>query len=759
MTAPIGPPETMMPEPESPMEDMGEGMIEEFPIDALDVLRLDTADALSDEREEDHTTDVPMEEEPTLEEDLGADTDDEETKDGLALLYGSDFPLLMDEEPEDDDWASWVQNLWETHRAGVENKLWLAQRNRLYRRGIQWITAKSGGPWREPPKPKDTARVVDNMIAPALDQRIQLLAENRPGFKTRPTTRDPDDLKKAEAQQAGLEYQFDQQNMTQVMREAAYWAQTDGVSFVELFWDPDRGPWHEFPTEDGGQAKMPLGELAPRVRKIEQVRVSADASATQEPWYWIVKEVIPIKQAIREHGPEVTDDIDRETDMTDMRVSEGLTRLGHIYPDDDALLRDQDLVERITMYCKRSEYLKNGMTLTIVGKKVVFHGPLLWDICPMIRWTDGSTDPAFFPMPIMDGWLDSQMRVNATLSKLVENVRLNSGMRLLGKTNAIAGETLVGGTTSMIEVKGLGNLNEIVRPMEAFSIGQDALKLLEREKLAFENLSGWNDVSRGQFSGDTSGRAILAIREQLERIFAPPIGAATIAMVQWGKISIKGMRWGYDVPRTLGMMGQGRPDLARILTSEDFDGEVDVWIDPETLMPMPRALRLFLLDNMFQQGIITPQEYRRRQPFAWVGSIGTPDDDHEARAHRTVEALLQGAWPEILWQDNEAVHQDVLERELILPDTTDPMVKQLAQQRWLMLAEQAAIKAGVMPMPAGGMQNGPPGGSPAGPGPSGEASPQPMQGTNPGMAAPPQAGGVTDQERTTKQFENKFQPQ
>lgn len=784
MTIPFRPEDAEL-EAETPMEDSAEGYVEETPVgindimpeeevspigidspQGIDAIRESADPALSEEREVDGTYIDPfaIEEEPTLEEDLGVDTEDADARDGLAALYGEDFPLLMEgDEPEDDDWASWAYNLWDSHRSGVEQKLWLAERNRLFRRGIQWISAKSGGPWREPPKPKDAARVVDNMVGPALDQRVQLIAEQRPGFKTRPATRDPADIKKAEAQQAGLEYQYDQQNMPAVIREAAFWSQTDGVAFIELYWDPDRGPWHEFPTseEEGAPTvRMPLGELAPRVRKIEQVRVSADASATQEPWYWLIKEVIPVKQAIREHGLGVIDDMSTDVDLENKAVSDGLTRLGHAYPDADALLRDQDVVERLTVYCKRSEYMKNGLMLVVVGRKVVLQTPLLWGRVPMIRFTDGSTDPNFFPIPIMDGWLDSQMRVNAVLSKWVENVRLNAGPKLMAKQNGIAGETLVGGTMSVIEIKGLGNINEIARPMDSFSLAQDAKELLEREKLAFENLSGWNDVSRGQFSADTSGRAILAIREQLERIFAPPIGAAAQAMMEWGKVCIAGMKWGYDVPRTIGVVGSGRPDLARALKSEDFDGEVDVWIDPETLMPMPRALRLFLLDNMLAQGLITPQEYKRRSPFAWVGSMGTEDDDQEARAHRTVEALMQGKQLEILWQDNEAIHQDVLERELILPD--DPNlapIRQLAQQRWLMLAQQSMMKMGGMPMqqPSGGD------GSSAGPtndeGPSGEQPPTPVSGTNAGMSSPPTAGSVTDEERNAKQFENAFQPQ
>jgi hypothetical protein len=60
------------------------------------------------------------------------------------------------------------------------------------------------------------------------------------------------------------------------------------------------------------------------------------------------------------------------------------------------------------------------------------------------------------------------------------------------------------------------------------------------------------------------------------------------------------------------------------------------------------------------------------------------------------------------WQDNEAIHQDVLEREILLQDDLDPQVLQIAQQRWVDLANQAAQKQGAM-VPPEAIQQGAPG--------------------------------------------------
>lgn len=674
--------------------------------------------------------------------------EDELVKESMELMYGSTFPLLSDKQ-DDDSWATWARSLWERHRAGMAIRLHTAVRNRLFRKGVQWISSTGLGSWREPRKQRETARPVSNMIGPALDQRSQLISEQRPGFQVEPENRDPSKLRKAELRQLALEYQYDQQEMKKALAEASYWAGTDGVAFLEMYWDVNRGPKDEMAPQGGQGVK--LGDIYHRVRRFEQVRVSAEASATKKPWYMVIRDTMPKAQAVKENGQGI---LDRGSTYSTWDNSDSLQYLGikngYGIPTEEELYREQEMSERFTVYCEPTEFLPQGLHLITVDEKIVFLGPLLVGCIPVARLTDGSTDPAYYPTPIMDGWIDPQMRVNAILAKWIENIRLNSGVRFIVRDQAIAGETLIGGVGTAISVKGITGLNEAIKPLEGFSLASDAKELLDREIRNFENLSGWNDVSRGQFSPDQSGRAILAIREQLERIFAPPVEAAAHFMVEWAHICLAFMRWGYDIPRTIGITGQHRSDLAMEISSVDFDGVADVKIDPETMMPLPRSMRLFMLKDMYQMGLMPPQEYRRRFPYGYVGSMSTPDDDHEARARRCVNALKQGQMLPILWMDNEAIHQDVLERELILPDDTPPPVRQLAMQRWMMLAQQATMKMGGMPMPAPGGESGSPNpgdmSAPAASGPMGG-------GADPSYGGTPSLGLQTDQGRAARQFE------
>lgn len=661
---------------------------------------------------------------------------DPKAKQAAILLYGSDFPLLKQATPA--AWVTWAKTRWDAHRAGMQKTLHLVERNRLMRNGDQWVTSTGVGPWREPPKPRDAVRAVENLIQPALDQRVQIIREQTPGFRTRPTTRDPEAMKRAEAQQMALEYSYAEQEMAEVLAEAAYWAGTDGVSFLGPYWHPDAGPWAE--TE-----QAPLGDIRTCVYRIEQVRVSANATATKKPHYWIIRETIPAADAVVMHGTAGVSDASGSG--TDLATTMQSGRLGLDSPGVDELYRDQETVDRYTVYCERSDFLPNGLTLITAGEQVVFVGPLLYSVVPMVRLTDGSSDPAFYPTPVMNGWVPHQIRINALVSKWVESIRVNAGGRFLMKSGTVATETLVGGTTSVLEVKGSFNdLSDAMLPVNGFSVGQDVKDALEREIATFEKKSGWNDASRGSFDSDQSGRAILAVREQLERIFAPGVASAAKAMSTWGKIVLHIYRAMLTLPRTISIAGQGRPDLARELTAEDFDGVSQVEIDPETLMPMPRSMRLYLLDQLYQTQIISAQEYRKRLPFAFTGSITTPDDGQEARAQRVADAIKNGQpVPELRWTDNEAIHQDILEREILLVDSLDPMIVQAAMQRWVELAQQAAMKGGGM-MP-GMPQSGPPDGTPLPP------DQAPLAGSNSSMAAAPQQLHQSDEQAAGASFD------
>lgn len=686
----------------------------------------------------------------------------------MAALYGNDFPLCtaldqaqakgemvfdaatLAQYTTPDEWCTWARNRWSAHAPAVATHLWLTQRNRLFRAGQQWVSAKGRGPWREPMRQSETARPVHNLIDKSLDQRLQVITDQRPGFQVEPGSMDPNEKRKASGRQQALEYSYDRQDMPAEARNAAYWAGTDGVAFWHVYWDCDAGPWDARMAEPGEKG-APLGDLATQTLRCEQVRVSSNATATCPPLYAIIREVIPEQEAAWLYGDAAVQDSARTQDG--MGAGSQLNETGVpnwvldvTNPGEAERMRNVPTSERFTVYVDRHpDTLPEGLQLVVVGNALVW-GPddLQFGVLPVIPVRDGSTDPSYFPRPIMEQWVDHQMQLNAALALLVNSIRVNASGRIFARPDAITRETLVGGGVSVVEVEGPGPIGDQILPAQGFSVGQDVKDFITLKIKAFEDASGYNDLSRGQLSGDASGRAILAAREQLERTFAPCVQAIAHAYKQWAKVVLAGMAWGYDVPRDLATVGKGRPDLARALSAKDFEGPTTVTIEEETLMPMPRAFRLFLLDNWHEKGIITNQQYMRRAEFGIISDISTPDEDQEARAKRVADAIRLGQpVPERRWTDNEAIFQDVLERDVLLQDDLDASAIQVAQQVWAAYAAQAQEKQGAMPQGQMGQPGqAQPQGGPGGP-PSPFAPPPGMQPT--GASLPPIAATPTQE--------------
>lgn len=650
----------------------------------------------------------------------------EDIKRALAVLYGPQFPLIKD-TPTGSDYALFAQERWTNGVSGMRDALHASERNRLFADGRQWVSSQGKyGQWKEPPAPKSQVQAVYDMIGPALDYRLQVITENRPGWRFTPGNMDADRQKKAEAWQRFVEYQWHQQKMQSVLREAEYYAQRDGVSFMLTYWDPDNGP-----EDEEGK----LGDINTKVYRIEQTRVSPNATATKRPHYWVFREMIAKMDAVAAYGADV---LDAEDSYYVENVQQRYTGVAESM---SPLLSNAESVDRFLVFLEPNQYYPQGMCFVVVGKKLVYGPvPLMTKKAPVIRVTDGSSSPLFFCPPVMNRWVPVQQRINTLVSKALESIRLNVGGRFITKPGAVSSETLVGGQFSAIEVRSWGNIDEAVKPVNGFSIGNDLKEFLDREIQQFENLSGWNDSARGSFSDNQSGRAILAVREQLAKVLAPAVNAASEAMAEWAWMCIEWARWGYTMPRSIGVVGQNRPDLAREITQEDLNGVMDVYVDPETMTIMPQALKLYLLEDALQKGVIDAREYRQRMPFAFVDDFSTSDDVQEAKARRLVEAFRNRTPPEpMIWQDDESIQQTIIEHDILLAPGIEPDVFQAAMQRWNDLANQSAQKMAPPPMQG---QSQPSGGPPSGPPPIHEGmkmppGSQPMLGNAPSTATAP----------------------
>lgn len=630
---------------------------------------------------------------------------------GLKARYGQTFPGF---DAKASAWVNYSDWLWGTQDSAMQDRIYLAEKIENFREGNQWITGRNGR-WISPTPPQNVVRHTVNCVGPAQDYRLGVLEEQRPGFRVTAHGDTTEDRDAADAQQRFAEWLYFRRGMLQKLIVTMGHAQNFGAAGMQAVWNTSLGQRREaritLVDDDGNEAEHNLDDRGRVVSegvpahmytegdvdfipvRGDQVRCDPEALNVADCRWLQIKRLRPQSELVFEHGDRALAADSGPYGQTVSRTRGSMM----------ALLRETDRrsgIDRFgdipttwetTAYLAPSDFIPEGLFFVVAGNTLLHVGPLPFGPkagIPFARFTDGGRQADFFPQPTIAYSLEDQIAINAIVSRIMQNARINSGGRLLAYHGSVLKDTYTNTLGSIIEWKG----SQPPQWLQSAQIGQDTWQTLQFHVNEFEKKTGWNDVARGQTSSSTpeSGRGILAIREQYERALSPFVRAAAEGMSEMARIAIHVAAWGYKRERLLPIVGEDRPDLPRYIAGADLERQTDVRVDPETLMPMPRALKLQLLREEMELGTITPDEYRKRSPYADTRSLESPDALHHARAKRInfelesmAEAIEMGQamQPPIFWQDNPGVHQQVLQA-LILDDRKPPTVRRLAASRW-----------------------------------------------------------------------------
>lgn len=677
----------------------------------------------------------------------------------LRRQYGPEFPGLDGTGPE---WRQWLDAQMRRQEPIMRDKRLHWMRHRYFRNGWQWITSRDGRTWKEPMMDENDIRLVLNLIGPALDFRLSILTEQRPGFRAEGQRSNSAAREWAEAQQLLTEYYYFKNQMWEVFRDAWYQAQTDGTAWIHVFVDKFAGPVAEdvelvppsdtrfaslltegyeqdpqdglihLPYDDSGDIAPPgtpintyhQGDLASRVVLARETYADPEARTINGPndrarWF-VIRRVRDVKLARLETGnddleaevvsPQSPDSLDRAPD-----AQFGWQRGLPPYPSQLAPRRTliKEAVYEFLMYLAPTDDLPEGAWRRIIGTEIVDgDDELPGRVIPVARITDGSADPDLYPRPVVSDWIGDQLAINAIASMIMKTIRIFGGGRLMAPKGSLLGETYSKIVGSIVEYTG-----QPPTPGPQPPAGMDAWKMLDWMVKKLEDKHGWNDVARGQLSGsgsfqDVSGRALLGARELFERSFGPMVRAAAQGATEWAHVMVRYAQWLFDEPRLIPAVG-GSPRLAMRISRESLGDELLVYTDPETLMPLPRAQRNQMLFDMYQNQMITLDEYRRRAPFADIRDVYMGGTEQYDRA-QWINTLLEEKWQQllplaqpsppppgslpgtppgiprlydpklgmpILWQDDPAVHKAAL-LDIILDERKPVGLRTLAWERW-----------------------------------------------------------------------------
>lgn len=662
--------------------------------------------------------------------DVTQSTKSDTQKERLQRKFGVGFPDLMSQDGN--DWRRWIENQRRKQEPIMRDKRLHWARHRHFRAGHQWISTRDGRLWREPQSDVNDLRPVLNVVGPALDFRLGILSEQRPGFRHEPIGSGIAGREAADAQQAVAEYYFYILRAWQTFLDAWYHAQTDGVAFIHVYVDPSKGPTVEdvelvppsdprFPGlsaqgyevgEDGllilpySEEGIPAppdaetrtlseGDIGHKVLLAHEVLLSPEARSVNGPTeprarWALVRRMRDVQEARLETGDSTIDSevaLTSQSDVLDMPLDRSMGWQRGLPPFPTRRQRVVDGVPEYILWIAPDQFepgLEKGMWMRIVGKTIVERGDELpGGLIPLARFTDGSSDSDIFPRPVMSDWIGDQTSINALLSALLKHARHFAGGRILTSSGTLLEETYSNVVGSVVEYKGMKP--DVVPATQA---NPDAWKLLDWLIKKLEDKTGWSDLARGQMSQsgsaqDVSGRAVLAAQQLFERTFGPAVRSAAEGATEWAHLVIRYAQWLFNEPRLIPAVG-GRGDLAKRISSEKLGNRPMVYVDPETLMPLPRALKQQILEDQLDKGRISLPVYQRRSAYADVRDLQMGDTLQWDRA-QWVNTLIEEKWEELAALDSITRYQQpgfvILWQDVDLQTPSAPMASSPGQQQ------------------------------------------------------------------------------
>lgn len=670
----------------------------------------------------------------------------------LRRAFGDELPEevlelkdLTSRELEDEErkQASEAMAKWLNQRIGEQYDTMVSKRihwsrNRLFKQGHQWITTRDAKTWRELDSHTQRIRAVVNHIGPALRFRRALLEEQRPGWRAEPVPgHGVSGRETAEAQQSVVEWYYRKQKVFQQMLDAATHAQTDAVSFLQVYVDKDlakeemrlipRGDARYESFKAQGFQETPAGVLAQvddadlakrtvstgediKTRVVEGWFVYADAEAItingpESPARWLAilrpRDLQSAQQELGDVELEADDGVYTHLPGLHPHELDKFNKGLPPYPESREY-RSGDMVWDAMVYLRHKDLPDGGLWYRTLGGYLMESGKLPDGLIPVIAVRDGSDDPDLFPGPVMSDWIGPQMALNAAFSKILEYMRNRAGTTLLALKDTLIQESYTSGSSVVLEYQ--GQKPDMMPPNR---VSPDMWNTIQYLQSTLEDLHGWNDLARGKVAGDSvqgfqdvSGRAVLGAQEMFERQFGPMIRAMASAASNWAEVVVAYARELFTTPRMIPMAS--RPDLAKRLDKTNLGSGCGVTMDPATLMPMPRALRNQMLQDMVQQGMIPLETYRENSPFAEVRNVRMGSTPQWERA-QWVNTVLEDRAEELMdadpiylydpstglgvfWQDDPQTHMRAL-NELVLDERKSWSARKLAADRWGVYAD------------------------------------------------------------------------
>lgn len=581
-----------------------------------------------------------------------------------------------------------------------------------------------------------------NHFRSVVDQRVIHVTGQRPNFDAMALNTDYVSGQEARLAEHIFEYHLSRKGLESVCADAVKKAGLSGEGWVLMAWNPYGGyKYAVAPSQDPTQPEQSIYSGEPTYRSFAMYDVIRAVDRRDVNHDWLACRYDVNKWDLAAEYPEKADDI--KSGKSSKRGDSGYR--------DRAMQRDRqedDQVEVIEWYHKKTASLPDGRFVKLVGDTVLFDGPLPYDeICLFQISEDIEPDGCFGHTRNWD-LIAPQQVLDSAVSTIVTNHDAFGIQNVLVPEGAnIDSEDLGGGLRMLKYNAGMGE----PKVLQLTTGGEASYKLIEFSISTIETLSGINSVARGNPEASLrTGTALALVDSKAMQANNGLMQAYTRLLESVGSALIKLYQAYAEAPHLIEIVGVDERSAVTNFTSDKISNVCRIVVSTGNNVMRTQAGRLEMATTLASQfpGQITPQEV-----FAILetGRL-EPAYERDLAEPRYIklenEQLSRGENPQVLYTDSHKAHID---EHMVL--TFDPSIRSNEQMMQVVLghimkhremeASQMAAQAGVPgPLPAPGQQPGqprqqPPGQAPAEKPPEGPAN---ASGGGGGQPMMPQSG-------------------
>jgi hypothetical protein len=470
-------------------------------------------------------------------------------------------------------------------------------------------------------EPSHRKRYRINYIKTKTIARVAKYTRTPPNPSVIPATSDREDIFNARASQKALEYitkkAFIRERFMQTMQAVPL----TGKAFLAVRWDDKINGASPSKNVETGEVAPTMGEVRVDFCPAFEILVPDPGIEDLGQQPDVIRAKLVLLKDLKAKYQEFAEDLKGESKDADVfyyqrqiadlgsrqgGMASGATSYGEGEEDDKK-------------YVLRLEYFVKPCSDYPQGRYVVCANRLkLWDTpnlpgsfmtvnennpYPFVEFCDDKAPGQFYPDAFVERMIDLQREYNEYRSKIAESLTTNMFPKLIVWNQLGLDETAF--NTEAGERLNVNYIPGMLPPsyLSAPNVAGDAWNVIQHIKNEFDDVTSIYPASTGGAKGQNSGYQTSLLQEAADQVHGPAIQRNAYALEEL-YIKVRHlMKMFYTIPRMITIAGRNNIPEVYEFSRDSIDENSDVKIEPDTMMPPLRSVRLDQIKQWAKDGL------------------------------------------------------------------------------------------------------------------------------------------------------------